>query len=326
MHIHQVTDLDALRTFRAVQAAAHDHDYLALPADSVEEFAPLLDGTGSTGEVVDLHLGMDGGVPVGTLTLTFPTLDNLSTASLGLTVHPDHRRRGHARALLDFGITQVQARGRNRIFFEVPSAGGGSQAQARPLMEEVGAKPVLEDVRRLLDLAKHPVGEPVHPPTGYRIVQWVERAPDDVVGGAAYLTGRMSVDSPMGEMDYQQESWDAARYREKEAEMVARHRTRLATAVVHVETGAVAGLTEIGVNRDHPEVAYQWTTIVDPDHRGHGLGLVLKSWNHRLLTERVPDTKLLNTWNAASNSFMIAVNETLGFEVVDHWTEWQLDL
>jgi GNAT superfamily N-acetyltransferase len=126
-------------------------------------------------------------------------------------------------------------------------------------------------------------------------------------------------------MDWEQEKWDAARYRDKERSAIDRKRRRIATAAVH-ESGQVAGLTDIGVNAAAPEVGYQWDTIVDPDHRGHGLGLVLKTWNHALLVETVPGVRYLNTWNAASNSFMIRVNEAMGFEPVEDWSEYQLDL
>ena len=326
MHIQQVLDLGALRAFHAVAAAADDHDYVALPAGRLEELVPLLDGKERAGELVLMYLGAVGDSPVGVLTLRLPTLDNLGSANLELHIHPDHRRRGHARELLRFGIGEVQARGRNRIFMEVPAGADGSDPQALSLVTEVGAKPVLEEYRRLLDLERNPVGEPMTAPVGYRVLQWVDRAPGSVVDGAAYLLGRMTLDAPMGDMDYEQEKWDAARYREMEQAAIARRRLRVATAVVHVESGAVAGITDIAVNPDHPTVSYQWATIVDPDHRGKRLGMVLKTWNHQLLKERVPDAAFVNTWNAASNTFMVGVNEALGFERLERWTEWQLDL
>ena len=42
--------------------------------------------------------------------------------------------------------------------------------------------------------------------------------------------------------------------------------------------------------------------------------------------DEVPDLRWVNTWNATSNSFMIDVNEALGFRIAEKWTEWQLDL
>lgn len=324
MDIHPVTDRSTLEAYHAVHAAAYDHDYVWLPADPIEELVPLLEGKPEAGERSLLYLGRIGEVPVGALSLTLPTLDNLDSCHLDLSVHPEQRRRGVARALLSFGIEQVQRAGRSRIFLEVP-AGPDGPPKALSLLTAVGAKPVLDDVRRLLDLATYAC-TPMPAPDGYRIVQWVDRCPEALVDGLAYLTGRMSIDAPLGEMTYEQEKWDASRYREKEAAAAARGRTRIATAVVHEGTGAVAGQTDLAVNSARPEVAYQWDTIVDPDHRGHRLGMVLKTWNLQLLVDRVPEVQVINTWNAGSNSFMISVNEELGFRPMDRWTEWQLDL
>lgn len=195
----------------------------------------------------------------------------------------------------------------------------------RRLARSVGAREVLSDVRRLLDLSGE-LPDPVAPPSPYRVVQWVDRAPDELVDDVAALEGRMATDIPLGDMDWEPEVWDAARYRAKEAAAAARGRIRLATAAVDDRTGRAVGYTDIGVNASQPEVGYQWDTIVDPDHRGHGLGLVIKSHNLRLLRERLPATRWVNTWNAESNAHMVAVNDALGFHPVGRWAEWQLDL
>ncbi|MGB8650655.1 MAG: GNAT family N-acetyltransferase [Mycobacteriales bacterium] len=326
MNIHPVEDLGTLRAFHAVEAATADHDYVALPADPIDELVPLLDGRPRAGDLTLLRLGTDGGTPVGTLTLSLPLLDNLGAANLEVHVHPAHRRRGHGRALLEAALAEVTAQGRTRVFGQAPWGPDETDGPAFGLLRSLGFRQVLDDYRRLLDLTASPLGAPLDPPQGYRVVQWLDRAPDGLVDGAAYLLGRMTLDAPMGEMDYEQEKWDAARLRAKEQDCIERNRLRVATCVVHEATGAVAGLTEIGVNRARTTVAYQWDTIVDPDHRGQRLGLVLKSWNHRHLVDQVPEVAYVNTWNAASNTYMIAVNEALGFRPAERWSEWQLDL
>lgn len=327
MLIAPVTDLDSLREYHLVEAAAHDHDFVGLPADPLEELVPFLQGGGGqSGEQVLLLLGHEGRTPVGILAVRCFLLDNLTSAELDLAVHPAHRSRGYGRQLLEHGVADVRARGRSRVFLEAPHAPDGGDGPAGRLLQSAGARPALENVRRLLDLSRHPVGDPMSPPAGYRVAQWLDRAPEELVEGAARLAGRMTLDAPMGQLDYEQERWDAARYRANEAQALARNRLRVATAVVHEASGAVAGITDIGVNRDHQRVAYQWSTIVDPDHRGHRLGRVLKSWNHRQLVDTCPGVDYVNTWNAASNTYMVAVNDALGFEPVEHWTQWQLDL
>lgn len=79
------------------------------------------------------------------------------------------------------------------------------------------------------------------------------------------------------------------------------------------------------MSRAQPEIAYQWATIVESAHRGHRLGMLLKAASLQLLLRELPAARTLNTWNAAVNSQMISINEALGFQPVERWTEWQLD-
>lgn len=327
MHLTPVRTLDELEDFQAVEEASFAHHFVGLPADPIDEQVPLLDGQPRAGRLTRLYVGRTAdGVPVGTLTLTLPLLDNLVTANVDGSVHPDHLRQGLGRALLHHAIDLVRAEGRSRLFLEAPWRPDGSPGPAFGFLREAGARPVLDDLRRILDLRAHPPGPLPAVPDGYRLEQWLDTAPAALVDGCAYLMGRMTLDAPMGEMDYEQERWDAERYRAAERDAMGRGRLRVSSAVIHEPSGAVAGITDIGLNRKRPEVAYQWDTIVDPEHRGRRLGLLLKAANHRFLLEHVPTVRWINTWNAASNTFMIAVNEALGFEVAERWSEWQLDL
>ena len=54
-------------------------------------------------------------------------------------------------------------------------------------------------------------------------------------------------------------------------------------------------------------------------------GFALKAHNHNRVSAVSPRTRWINTWNAASNSYMVSVNERLGFEPREFWTGWQLD-
>lgn len=326
MHLRPVLSRSDLEDFHSVESAALDHDFVALPADPIQELLPVLDGKPRAGNLTRLWVGTEDDLPVAALNLTFFTLDNLDAVNVDGSVHPDHRRQGHGRALLERALAAVRDDDRHRIYVEAPWARDGGDGAAFALLRSAGARPVNHAYRRLLDLHDRAPGERPSVPDGYSVVQWVDTAPDQIVDGLAYLMGRMSTDAPMGDMDYEPEKWDASRYRDAEQDAQERERTRVATAVVHDATGQVAGLTDIGVHRRRAEVAYQWQTIVDPDHRGLKLGLLLKACNHRHLVEQVPGVRWVNTWNATSNTFMIDVNVALGFEIAEKWCEWQLDL
>jgi GNAT superfamily N-acetyltransferase len=326
VQLSPVQDRATLAAWHEIAVATRRFDHTALPAEPLEELAPLLDpDTPHGGERRLLQLGRVDGRPVGAVQLGVPVVDNVTSCSVDVRVAPADRRHGHGRALLSSALEAVAGLGRTRLFFEVPSSYTGGPGIAEPMLREVGARPVLREVRRLLDLTQTPPTAPPPPPPGYRLVQWLDRVPDELVDDMAYLMHRMSVDVPLGEMDWEPEIWDAERYRSREAESLAQGRTQLATLVVSEDTGHAVGFTEIAVSRYEPETAYQWETLVVRAHRGHGLGLVLKAHNHALLADRSPQTRWLNTWNAESNTHMIAINEQLGFEPVEYWTEWQLD-
>lgn len=317
--IRQVTDLADLEAFHTVMTAGQAHDYVSLPADPFEELLPRLSEPSTRSERLERFLGTVDDVPVGIMDLRYPLLDNLASAHLDVIVHPDHRGRGHGQALLDYGVTAAQKHGRSRFYLE------SAVEPAARLITKLGAIAGQQAVRRRLDLTA-PLRDRVPVPEGYRLVHYLDRAPEEVVDGVAHLQGRMSTDMPLGDLALEPEAWDAARLRDREDDLIAQGRSSASTAAVHRATGYVAGITDLVFNRRDPGPVGQWATIVDPDHRGHRLGLVLKSWNHHYLLEQSPAAEFINTWNAESNSFMVSVNVALGFEVMERWTEWQLDV
>ncbi len=324
--IQHVTDLPALEQWHAVSAAAFDHDFAQLPADPIEERIPDMDGSApDIGSRTELWLASVDAVGVAAATLGLPTTDNTSTGSIDLRVHPEHRRQGHGRALLTALLDALADRGRARALFEVPSPYPEGPAPLAPLLRELGARPVLAEVRRTVDLHAHAVTAAPDVPAGYRLHQWEDAAPDDLVHDLALLKQRMSTDAPLEEMDWEPEVWDAARYRSEEELVRLQGRRRLSTAVEHVESGRLAGFTEIAVSTRAPEVGYQWSTLVTTEHRGHRLGMLLKAHNHRYVAAASPRTRWINTWNAESNTYMVSVNEVLGYEPREWWTGWQLD-
>ena len=80
------------------------------------------------------------------------------------------------------------------------------------------------------------------------------------------------------------------------------------------------------IDQDHPGFGAQMDTSVVRAHRGNSLGLLLKIEMLRWLGDAEPQLRVLDTWNAASNDHMIAVNERLGYRVIGEGLEWQKHL
>jgi GNAT superfamily N-acetyltransferase len=325
--------LDQLRAFQDVTDAVFAADVPDLPPSPFEELvATARTPRGSVREA--RWLGQDEGAAVGIARATFFLRDNTDQCEVMVAVHPAHRRRGYGRALFDFLVAQASREGRVRMVAEIaePLVHGDS-APGPAFATGLGATRALDEIRRTLDLdhlddARLDAleAEARSRSAGYETVSWIGPTPEDLVDDHAQLMGRMSVDAPMGELDWEPEVWDAGRVREQERLLTKQRRTRLMTAVRHEQSSRLVAFSAIGVSQLQSDPAYQWDTIVHRDHRGHRLGMLAKVVNTRLLRKEVPEARRIVTWNAESNTHMVAINDVLGFRPVERVAEWVYEI
>ena len=337
----QITSVDvhdgtAMRRWYAVLAAAGEADS---PGVAMTTYAELVEKARGDRTVEAEHYwaGLVDAEMVGVYRLRVTLLDNLNTASMTLAVRPDRRHRGHGRELCAHAMAVVLAMGRHRIWVEVvePLDGGpdGGLAPAARFAAAAGFRRALPMTRRVLELSsldrQRLAGlqqEAQARAQGYRLVSWAGRCPDDVADDLAALRARMSVDAPLVDLDLEPESWDASRVRARDALLRAQGRTALTTCARRGADGPLVAFTDLGVTRHDPDNAYQWDTVVSAGHRGHRLGLLVKAANLRALLAHAPRVRRLHTWNADANTYMLAINDALGFVPLQREIEWQLDL
>jgi GNAT superfamily N-acetyltransferase len=259
----------------------------------------------------------DAGTVTGFYRLNLPDLENTDRAFLGLTVHPAARRGGTGRELLRHGAERAGVNGRT-ILEGVAVTGGAGEEFAR----SAGAKLSLAEVRRIQYLGKIAPGviaglraDAERAAAGYSLVSWRGEIP------AEYLTGTAEVfnafnDAPRGE-GVEDEVWDADRVRERTGSLERLGLMRsYGIAALHDATGEMAGFTAVIVDPECPQWGFQQLTAVVRAHRGHRLGLLLKTAMLELLAAAEPQLERIATGNAADNAHMIAVNEQLGYEVI----------
>ncbi|WP_091452542.1 GNAT family N-acetyltransferase [Micromonospora inyonensis] len=275
-------------------------------------------------------------VPVGYLNLYLSHVENVDNAGVDLVVHPAHRRRGVGRALYQHAVRVLREHGRKRII--AASVGPLPEGPERPAVgarfaAALGAQPALGEVRRRLvvDRLDHAalgalLADARERATGYRTITWQAETPEAYVADVGYLDSRLVLDSPTGDLVIEPDHVDADRVRGIERALAARGRAPYHCGVVHEESGRLVAWTMIIVLPSIPRHADQQITIVDPEHRGRRLGLLAKIENLRYVLAHEPELREIDTWNAADNRHMIAINEQLGFRPVDAWTNWQLDL
>ncbi len=197
----------------------------------------------------------------------------------------------------------------------------------------MGAKASLEEVRRRLDLTTADgaalagmLADAQARAGGYDLVTWRGRTPDEYAADVAYLEGRLLTDAPVGDLTLEAEQVDVARLREGEQVVDAAGISVYSAGAVHAGSGRLVALTALARTVTVPWHAWQWITLVDPDHRGHRLGGLVKVANLQLAREHEPELRVIDTWNAAVNSHMIAINEAMGFRPVDSWINWQQEV
>ena len=270
----------------------------------------------------------DGEAAVAWCGLDLQLEDNRDLALVELEVHPEHRRRGIGRALLQWLREELRPRGRTRALFEITFGGDGER-----FLRAVGARMVVADTERRLDVAALDVAhherllaDALDHAGGYDVVHWVGPTPAELRSGVALMQERMSTDPPLDDLQWEPESYDAERVAARDRMMAAHGMRVYSTAARHAATGDVVGLTTLVVFSDVPEFGDQWETIVLEEHRGHRLGLALKVTNLLRARDAEPALHWVHTWNAGSNAPMLAVNVAMGFTPVYEGGAWELEL
>jgi GNAT superfamily N-acetyltransferase len=314
-------DESALRDFYEVEQAAAHHDR---PYAVLATYAQLLQLARRPSPYYHrlLLVARDADRIVGAATLGRSLQDNLHLAELEISVLPEVRRRGIGRALHDEAVRRARADGRTTFLAEVgqpshdPSAGCA-------FASALGFEEVHRNDHVVLDLPI-PAEQSSSLPggaAGYDVVTWGERTPDDLVEAYAVMLTQMGTDHPTGGVDHTPVVIDVERIREGERRTAEAY-TDVVAAARRTSDGVFGGYTLVHLPHDRDYVV-QDDTLVMPEHRGHGLGMALKSTVLRILASEHPERRLIHTWNAVDNAPMQRINRALGFRPVELELEMQ---
>ena len=288
-----------------------------------------LDGVyrhGWDGEPFVPFLIADRGAPVGVAAYSVSDYDNRDLAWLDLSVHPDHRRRGHGSAALEAMRAQVTALGRTSLAISgwdlEPTAAFARHHGFAAKAVEVNRRQVLADLD--WDAVGRLRGTAGRAAAGYELVRYPGRTPEAELPALAELTAAIN-DAPTDDLDIEDEEFPPERIRAYETAQLARGGGFHRLVARQRATGELAGHSVVVVEPDRPQLAEQHDTAVARAHRGHRLGLLLKTEMLLWLREIRPELESIDTWNAESNDHMIAVNDALGYHVVHRGINYQRD-
>ena len=269
----------------------------------------------------------DGDRMVGSLVVQGGLTDNLHRADVDIAIHPGARRRGIGSRLLAEAERWMGEQGRRvlcaEVFAPVDDTSPGLEFATRH-----GLRSVIEDAMKVLDVAGNverweAMAAECAPHHRDYVLRTVEgRMPDELVEGWCAVQNMFMSEAPTGDADVEDERWDAARLRAHQDRAVRAGRRDVTTFAL-TGAGEVAAMTELFVNETVPHRGFQSGTLVVPSHRGHRLGLAIKVANQLAMVERVPELEWIITGNAAVNAHMNAINDRLGFRVVERCLEME---
>jgi hypothetical protein len=332
MRIEQLnfTDARSIRACHAVFLAARRVDEPEGPRMWERAFSGWLSvGWGGDPREVWMVPGQAEGSVAGWYRLELPDRENRDRANLDLIVSPQERRHRTGLSLLRHAAGRAAAHGRSVLCgparYDSP---GGAFARS------AGAKAGLVDVQRMMEPGKLAEGtlprlreQAERAAAGYSLVSWTGLVPEELIEQTAVLYAALG-DAPR-DPGVERGVWDAQRVRELVNGLRPGYGLRFysVAAVQREAVGRMAALTEIAVDPADPVWGHQMITAVAREHRGHRLGLLVKVAMLELLATSEPQLERIVTWNAESNTHMIAVNDALGYTILAPPTIWwQLDV
>jgi GNAT superfamily N-acetyltransferase len=324
----QDLDLDTAEEVTGVFNAAHEADGVGLPPRSGPSMLKYLQLQSDGTPVDGLWVARSEGRVVGGAILQLPRLENTDSALLRGAVLPEVRRQGVGRALVGEALGLAREEGRHKVYSGAFDGSPGGAALATMGFASLGTTDAVRRVeldidsftrwQRLYDDASACAGD-------YELVHVVGPTPPPMLADLVELHEAIN-DAPLDDPDMEGDRWSTDRVVAYDRAMAARSQTVFRVLARHRASGEWAGMSMLCVDEFSPSVAFQEDTSVVRKHRGHRLGLLMKTDMLRWLSEERPEIGATITWNATSNHHMIAVNEMLGATVVARHVNYRKDL
>jgi GNAT superfamily N-acetyltransferase len=267
---------------------------------------------------------------VGAALVNLPVTDNLRMAYYDVFVDWPDRRRGVGTRLLAEVERRARAAGRTRTLGEVFTPPGGTSAGMGFAEAHGCTVGNLETAKAIYLKESEPRWDALEQEAeaalgGYRVLLWEKVVPDEYAEGMCTMLGAFIGMVPVGDLDLEDGEWTVDRLRASERRSLETRQHKFLGAAVAPD-GTLVGYTDLRLNTTSTRVGYIGGTMVMPEHRGHRLGLAMKLATHRALRAAYPECELVVTSNADVNERMNAINEAMGYQVIEQLLEYQKHL
>jgi hypothetical protein len=214
---------------------------------------------------------------------------------------------------------------------ELPDRDKARTASSCCASRPAGGRAGLIDVRRILTVGPDLPGrltrlqaQAAAAAGGYTLISWRGPVPAEHLTAVAAVVSAIS-DAPRDDA-IEPGSWDADRVRQIGEWTAEYGLQQFSVAARHDSSGELAALSQALLEPGTPGWAFQQITAVSRPHRGHRLGLLVKTALHQRLLAADPAIRQVMTVNAAANEHMIAINELMGYRAASRFQSWELDL
>ena len=251
---------------------------------------------------------------------------NLEKGFARVHIRADRRGEGLARVLSKPVFDYLEERGRQTVHTYVLE--GSSEAE---LCKRLGLKPAYREKRSRLvvdeidrDLMRRWVDRAPERAADYHLISLKTPFPEEHVDKYADLMYQMNT-APLEDLEWDDEVMTPDNWRSMEKMLDGSDKQLLTLVAVHTPSGEYVGSTSVQIDRLDPAQAWQWETVVHPDHRNKGLGRWLKGANALRVLDEHPVVERIDTENAGSNEPMLNINVAMGFKPIQITNAWQGD-
>ena len=241
---------------------------------------------------------------------------------IDVTVHPDHRERGHGSALYDALLDRVRERSGKTVAAAVKESMVGGVR----FLTKRGFREVKRDWESRLfvegfDFARFATAEARVAKQGIRIVTLADEMQRDssALQKAFELTEDCRMDIPSVDPPTRHT------FEEFRIEDIDAPGALLDAFFVAIDKdGRYLGVSNLFRSLDDPTFLWQGITGVRRDARGKGIAMALKLRTVRYAIDK--GVEHIKTWNDVHNRPMLAINEAMGFVKQPAWISYEKDL
>ncbi len=252
---------------------------------------------------------------------------NVENGFGSIYVSPLHRGNGYARKLAQPLFDRLAGMGRVR--FDTYVKDGRDEER---LCERLGLKSAIREKRSRLDVSDVDmdmmrlwIDKAEERASDYELLALQDPFPDEHLEKFCELQFQMNT-APLDDYEMDDEVMTPKMWRESEQQSARSFHDLSTYVAVHKPSGGFVGSTTIQTDQLQPDQAWQWETVVHPEHRNQGLGRLLKASMIERVVAEYPEVDRIDTWNAGSNEPMLNINIAMGYRPIQVNHTFQGDL